>query len=136
MRIVIDTNMLLATLPKASRYRIIINYLVSGKLEIAVSTSILLEYQEVITNKTNEIVAYNFLEFISKQPNVIFLEPPYNWQLIEADKDDNKFSDCAVACGADYLVTNDHHFNILQQIPFPPINIIKAEDFLMLLTSL
>ena len=136
MRIVIDTNVLLATLPKASRYRIIINHLVSGKLEIAVSTSILLEYQEVITNKTNEIVAYNFLEFISKQPNVIFLEPPYNWQLIEADKDDNKFSDCAVACGADYLVTNDHHFNILQQIPFPPINIIKAEDFLMLLTSL
>ena len=90
MRIVIDTNVLLAALPKTARYRVIINHLVAGKLEIAVSTAILLEYQEVISNKTNEIVAYNFLEFISKQPNTIFVEPPYNWQLIEADKDDNR----------------------------------------------
>lgn len=32
------------------------------------------------------------------------------------DPDDNKFIDCYVAAYADYLVTNDNHFNVLQQI--------------------
>lgn len=50
--------------------------------------------------------------------------------------DRNKFADCAVACGADYLVTNDRHYNILNDIPFPPITIIKAEGFLELIKSL
>ena len=49
--------------------------------------------------------------------------------------DRNKFCDCAVTCGADYLVTNDRHYDILAQIPFPPITTIKAEDFLSLIAQ-
>ena len=56
--------------------------------------------------------------------------------MIESDPDDNKFADCAIAISADYLVTNDSHFNILKSIPFPSVNIIKAEDFITVLENL
>ena len=51
------------------------------------------------------------------------------WNLITADPDDNKFVDCALNAGADYLVTNDHHFNILKSIDFPPIKVVDIETF-------
>ncbi|MBO9616640.1 MAG: hypothetical protein J7619_28395 [Dyadobacter sp.] len=62
--------------------------------------------------------------------------PFYFWQLIGQDRDDNKFVDCAVACGADYLVSNDKHFDVLASISFPKIKVIKAEKFLEILESI
>ena len=46
------------------------------------------------------------------------------------DPDDNKFVDVAVACSAHYLVTNDRHFNVVHDVAFPKINLVKAEAFL------
>ena len=59
----------------------------------------------------------------------------FYWSLIEHDKEDNKFCDLAVAGGADYLVTNDTHFNVVKLNSFPPINIVSAEEFLQILRS-
>jgi len=49
--------------------------------------------------------------------------------IITADADDNKFVDCALNAGADYIVTNDKHFNILNKIEFPPIKVIDIDSF-------
>ncbi|RYE91001.1 MAG: hypothetical protein EOO37_01515 [Cytophagaceae bacterium] len=58
----------------------------------------------------------------------------YQWHLLaEIDADDDKFVDCAIACGVDYLVTNDRHFNKLRDVSFPSVNAIRAEEFLALL---
>ena len=57
----------------------------------------------------------------------------YRWNLISSDADDNKFSDCAIAANADYLVSNDKDFDILKQTPFPSINLLKANNLLELL---
>ena len=58
------------------------------------------------------------------------------WHLLaDTDADDDKFVDCAIACGADYLVTNDKHFNKLREVLFPVVPIIRAEDFLILLQA-
>jgi len=68
--------------------------------------------------------------------NVEKVNPYYKWNLITADPDDNKFVDCALNAGADYIVTNDKHFNILNEIEFPPIKVIDIETFKnMLLNS-
>lgn len=53
----------------------------------------------------------------------------YNWQLISNDPDDNKFVDCAIASQADYIVTNDRHFDILSQITFPKVEVISIQQF-------
>ena len=59
----------------------------------------------------------------------VFIVSCYRWKLIEADPDDDKFVDCAVAYGADYLVTNDKHFRILENIDFPPVSVISLSGF-------
>jgi uncharacterized protein len=48
--------------------------------------------------------------------------------------DRNKFVDCAVASSSDYLATNDKHFNILNEIDFPKINLINLEEFKKILS--
>ena len=53
--------------------------------------------------------------------------------VITADPDDNKFVDCAIQAKARYIVTNDHHYDILRQIGFPKVGIIKLMDFLLMI---
>lgn len=62
--------------------------------------------------------------------------PSFAFRLIEADKDDNKFVDCAIISNAKYIVTHDHHFDILQNIDFPKVCVITLKDFLLELKRL
>lgn len=57
----------------------------------------------------------------------------YFWNLITVDPDDNKFIDAYVAADADYLVTNDAHFNEVKKVNFPLVNIVSADEFLEIL---
>jgi len=59
----------------------------------------------------------------------------FDLDLIKEDVDDNKFVNCAFAGNVHYLVSNDKHFNILQSIGFPKINLLKIDEFIKLLTS-
>ena len=65
--------------------------------------------------------------------NVKKQEVYFKWQLIEIDKDDNKFVDCSIAGNADYLITNDKHFDVLKSVEFPLITILNIDEFLDLL---
>ncbi|WP_375446399.1 putative toxin-antitoxin system toxin component, PIN family [uncultured Fibrella sp.] len=133
MRIVVDTNVLLAALPKASRFRAIINALVSGRLNLVVSTPILLEYQEILTQKTNASIATNFLEFLVTMPGVVHVDPSFTWEIIKDDLDDNKFVDAGLIAGADYIVTYDGHFDVVKHHPFPKIAVVNPDVFVTLL---
>lgn len=43
--------------------------------------------------------------------------------------DDNKFVDGAIAGNAQFIVTDDKHYNVLKDIPFPLVKVIKTEAF-------
>jgi len=133
MRVVLDTNILLVSIASKSKYRIIFDNILSEKIEVVVSTEILNEYAEVIENKTNEFVANNILEMLICLPNVNFTTPFYKWNLIESDKDDNKFVDAYLCSNADILVSNDKHYTILKTVEFPKINLMDIETFLKVL---
>jgi uncharacterized protein len=136
MKIILDTNVLLVSLPSHSKYYPIFQALQNKVYDLYLSNEILTEYEEIISRNLGLNRTDLKLQELLNLSNVHHIEPFYNWQLIENDADDNKFADCAVACGADYLVTNDRHYNILNDIPFPPITIIKAEEFLELIKCL
>ena len=72
-------------------------------------------------------------EIFAESPDIIYKRIYYNWNIITIDPDDNKFFDAAVAGNADYLVTNDKHFNEALKIEFPKVNIINAEMFMELI---
>ena len=57
-------------------------------------------------------------------------DPYYHWNLITTDPDDNKFVDCAFAAGATYIVSDDSHFNILRDITFPQLIVLRLKEFL------
>ena len=64
-----------------------------------------------------------------KSPNTFQIIPYFKWNIIIVDLDDNKFVDCALNAGADYIVTNDKHFNVLKSLPFPSIKVIDIDTF-------
>ena len=136
MRIVLDTNALLVSLPASSKYHPVFQAFVHKRYTLFISNDIYLEYLEIITQKASPIVAESFIELLFRQQNIEVVDIYYQWNLITADADDNKFSDCAIAAKADYLVTNDAHFNVLKNLGFPKINIITLQEFLTLVESL
>lgn len=56
MRIVLDTNILLVSIPKKSPYRIIFDSLIEKKFTLIISNDILSEYAEIIAQKTIDIL--------------------------------------------------------------------------------
>ncbi|MCE7861967.1 MAG: putative toxin-antitoxin system toxin component, PIN family [Bacteroidetes bacterium CHB5] len=126
---VIDTNCLLASIPPQSNHYWLYEAFKNERFERAVSNEILTEYEEKIANRYSGRTASLVLSLLSVAPNVIFAEAFFKWQLIEADPDDNKFADLAIAVNADYLVTNDKDFHVLKKIDFPKVNVVSLDEF-------
>ena len=136
MIIVLDTNILLVSLAKTSKYRPIFDALLGERFRLAVSNEILSEYVEILSQKTTQTIAHNVAELLINLPNVVKTEVYFRWGLITQDFDDNKFADCAIAANADFLVTNDRHFRELKDVEFPQLAVISAADFLAKVNNL
>ena len=76
------------------------------------------------------LVAHNIGETLLNLENVIKVEIQFIWNLIDSDKDDNKFFDCYVSGNSDLLVSNDKHFDILKQVNFPKVRTMDIDNFL------
>jgi len=131
-----DTNILLVSIPKRSPYRLILDSLLNKRFDLIISNDILSEYREIIAQKSSETVATNITEMLLTLQNVQKQDIFYKWNLIDADKDDNKFVDCAISGGADYLVSNDRHFDCLKLVAFPKLSVLSIGEFMNLLESL
>lgn len=130
MRVVLDTNILLQSLPRKSKIRPVWDAFLKQEIRLIITPSILLEYEEIIANKTSPQVSANIISLINEAVNSIFIHIYYEWNVITDDPDDNKFFDAAVAGNAEYLVTNDSHFKQALQVGFPRVNIINGDQFL------
>ncbi len=133
MRVVIDTNCFLAIVPKVSIYRTVFDAYRAGQFELAVSNEILSEYAEIFSQRMTPFIADNLLDLLDKQPNTVKSAIYYRWSLITADYDDNKFVDCAISSVADYIITHDHHFDVLKTHTFPQVTCLRLPEFIRLL---
>ena len=128
-RIVVDTNCLLASIPPKSDYYQLYQVFENELFEWIISNEILSEYDEKLSEIYSPKTADLVISILSVAPNTTFSEPYYKWQLVENDPDDNKFVDLAIACNADFLVTNDRHFDILKNIEFPKVKVVSIQEF-------
>jgi predicted nucleic acid-binding protein len=87
------------------------------------------EYAKLLSRFYSPEISESTIQVIINSPNNEQVIPYYKWNLIAADPDDNKFVDCALNAGTDYIVTNDRHFNILKNIDFPPVKVVDIETF-------
>ena len=128
--IVLDTNVLIQALPTRSQYHRIWTDFLAGKYRMCVSNEILTEYEEILAEHTSLAVAHNVVEAIAHHPLIVYRESFFRFHLLsDIDKDDDKFVDCAITAGADYIVTEDSHFDHLKKIPFPRINVLTLDEF-------
>ena len=133
LKLVIDTNVLLVSISSQSSYHWLFQELLSGTFDMYLTHDILIEYEEVISQKWNPEIAQNVLRTLLLLPHVHQMITYYHWNLIYDDADDNKFVDGVICANAHYLVTHDRHFNVLKTIDFPKIEIITLNELEKLL---
>lgn len=127
--IVLDTNCLVQIISAHSPFRSVWKAFLQKRYVLCVSDEILNEYQEVLERHTTPEIAANVILLLLNSRNVKYFTPHFHFHLIEKDPDDNKFVDCAIIAGADYIVSEDTHFRILKTIPFPLVQVIRLEKF-------
>ena len=88
-----------------------------------------MEYEEKITEIFSKDTAELIIGAFTLLDNIKKSDIHFHLKLISVDQDDNKFSDCAFASNAHYLVTDDKHFNFLKSLSFPAMNVIKLTQF-------
>lgn len=95
MKVVLDTNALLVSISRKSRFHAIFQALEDKQFELYVTTDILNEYEEIITDEMGEFSANAVLNAFHLASNVHYIIKYYRWNVIAADPDDDKFVDCA-----------------------------------------
>ena len=133
MDIVLDTNCLLMSLSRRSPYYPVWREFVDGKYTLCVTNEILSEYEEKLIEKVGQEIASNVITAILDLPNTKMVQVFYHLRLITSDPDDDKFVDCAFKANARFIVTQDHHYDVLKQTPFPYIDIIGIDEFIRVL---
>jgi predicted nucleic acid-binding protein len=116
-------------LPKSSPYHKVWEAYCNGEYTLCVTNDILLEYMEMIALKSSTRMADIIISYILNARNTKFINLYYKFKLIQNNPDDNKFVDCCIAANASYIVTNDHHYDALEQITFPRVQTIKIQEF-------
>jgi predicted nucleic acid-binding protein len=91
------------------------------------------EYDEILSRRYSPVVSRALIKEFLNASNVLRVTIYYHMLLIRHDPDDDKFADCAFASGAHYLITHDHHFNVLRPLFFPRINVVKLKDFKLII---
>lgn len=133
--IVLDTNCLVISLSRKSKYYTVWKDFFEGKYTLCYTNEILTEYEEILAQKMGKEIAGNVINVILTRKNTKKLDVHFHFNLIQSDPDDNKFVDCAIMANARYIVTQDHHFDILHAIDFPKVDVIGIEEFLNVLTE-
>ena len=130
MIIVLDTNCLIQIMPRQAEHRWLYDALLNNRLTLAISTEILNEYEETINDfYESDELGENVVKLILNLSNIKKTSPSFRWRLIHKDPDDNKYPDCAIAAQADYIITHDKHFKILETIDFPKVVCVSLDDF-------
>ena len=135
-RLVLDTNCLIQIVSPRSKYHSLWEGFVRGEHTLCVSNEIIEEYIEIMQKLMGLAVAEYVIKTILNSSFVKVITPYYNFHLIVADKDDNKFVDCAIAAEAKCIVTNDHHYDVLKTIPFPKVEVVSLVEFIKHQTKL
>ncbi len=127
-KVVLDTNVLLVSVSDKSRLHWVFQKLIIGDYTLCVSNEILNEYAEILDRHMGSIVSESVLGVIENLENVEFITSYFQFHLL-ADEDDDKFVDCAIAANADFIVSHDKDFKVLQNIDFPKVSVIDTEEF-------
>ncbi|MFA4934434.1 MAG: putative toxin-antitoxin system toxin component, PIN family [Candidatus Methanoperedens sp.] len=135
IRLVIDTNVFVSALISTKSIPALLLDEVGKKYTLFISKEILGEVEDVISRKkfgfTTQKIS-SAMEAILSFSEII--NPGIKVDVIKSDHDDNKILECAIACGASYIVSGDSHLLDLRE--YGSIKIINPKTALELLNNL
>ena len=127
-RTVLDTNIVVSS-ALGGALVLILEKWNEGKFTVIVTSDILSEYFEVLNRPKFRLkqetidkitrYLYQFSEFVVPEERIRF---------VEADPDDDKFLEAAVAGQVDFIVSGDNHLRELKE--FRSIPIISGREFI------
>ncbi len=130
IKVVLDTNCLIASLSRKGRYYKVWKGLQEGRYILCVSNEIINEYLEIIGRKINSFIAENVVQLLVNCEFVELHDPSFHFYKIKSDPEDNKFVDCAIASNAICIVSNDRHFDEAKGDDFPQVTILTIAEFM------
>ena len=132
-KVVIDTNIYISAIFWGGKPREVVDLGRDENMLIFTSSDIEREIAEKLRTKfrldeeeTNQIIS-DFSTF------TIPVKIKKQIQAVLDDPDDDKFIECAVSCGADFIVSGDQH--LLRIKEFAGIKILTAAEFLPLISQ-
>jgi predicted nucleic acid-binding protein len=135
MIVCIDTNVLPGMFGRDAPLLLLRSGLLARRFTWALSTEILLEYEEIAAREIGGKAVERLMQFIkiADQTRGVIrrVSPSFRFRLITGDAEDDKFADCAIAAEADFIVTADHHFDVLRGSGYKP-QPVTPEEFIRL----
>lgn len=137
MKVVLDTNIIVSAILSPAGIRSqVIGAWHNQQFELVVSEPILAEYQQALNYR--EVASRHNLDptqvteiIADLRQFATVVEPTEKLNIILEDPDDDKFLECAVAGGADYIISADPHLLNLEE--YRGMQILSPSEFLALL---
>ena len=108
-RVVADTNVLVSALQFGGKPKQLLDLAIDGQVDLAASESIIAETLRVLKDKFER--APEWVAEADRQLRVMIrlVQPTESIRAIEADPTDDRILECAVAAGAEVIVSGDTH---------------------------
>ena len=133
VKVVLDTNVYISAILFGGKPERIISMARSSEIELLISPDILAEVAKVLRAKfawTDEQIRVTLAEITSI---TTLITPKIALKVIAEDKADNMFLACALAGGAEYVVSGDtRHLQPLKE--YQGIRILSPAEFLPIIT--
>ncbi|MCR4420356.1 MAG: putative toxin-antitoxin system toxin component, PIN family [Clostridia bacterium] len=133
VKVVLDTNVYISAILFGGKPERIISMARSSEIELLISPDILAEVARVLRAKfawTDEQIRVTLAEITSI---TTLITPKIALKVIAEDKADNMFLACALAGGAEYVVSGDtRHLQPLKE--YQGIRILSPAEFLPIIT--
>ncbi|HEX8600943.1 MAG TPA: putative toxin-antitoxin system toxin component, PIN family [Chloroflexia bacterium] len=137
MKVVLDTNVVVSRFisPTGVPARLLDRW-ARGAFDLVSSEPILIEYQQALTySRVSKLHGYTNLEITNWIREVreasISVVHTVTIRVVSADPKDDKFLECAIAGGANYIVSGDKH--LLRLGEYEGIRILSPAEFLRVL---
>jgi len=140
MRVVLDANVVISALitPQGAMAQVL-DFWKQGVYELVLSPAILDEIARVAhypriqeRYRLDDAEIDEFIRLLGEEATLI--QTSFRVQAVVEDPDDDRYVECAVAAGADLIVTGDAH--LLKLGDYQGIRMTKPGDFLLLLRLL
>lgn len=131
MKVVLDTNVYISAILFGGNCEEILRLAAQRSFEVVISKSIILEIEAVLKEKFqwSKKQVSDVLTYLRNITTVI--KPNISLSVIKDDPSDNKILECAVAAGANYIVTGDKN-HLLPVKEYRGIKIVSPAEFLKL----